>query len=189
MSYDLDLFQPEPGIEPLLTAERLFLADEGDEDEESEASDLGNIVAKINPGPPQPELERRKQELAQSLIQHNPALTVFPIRSQEIASMFKHSEEEARVRFRHLELNGPENGNGIQITLFDNTISITIPYWHRGEAARGAFQEIWGYLGLLERVANYRAYDPQLGRVLNLEKDFPEVLLAYEGVVQQTQDL
>jgi hypothetical protein len=43
-------------------------------------------------------------------------------------------EDEARVRYRHVELNGPENGNGIQITLYDDNASITIPYWHQPEA-------------------------------------------------------
>jgi hypothetical protein len=38
------------------------------------------------------------------------------------------TEDEARVRFRHIELNGADDGNGIQITLSDDTADITVPY-------------------------------------------------------------
>jgi hypothetical protein len=39
--------------------------------------------------------------------------------------------------------NGPtEETNGIEITLFDDEASVTVPFWHQGAAARRVFEEI-----------------------------------------------
>src|SRR5262245_9172379 len=107
MSYDLYLFKPEPGVDPLVTAIRLL-------DEEEQAGE-------INPGMPDANFEQRKQYLATLLMQQNPALSIFAFGFGQIAAMTGISEAEAQARYRHLELNGPDNGNGIQITLFDTT--------------------------------------------------------------------
>lgn len=51
MSYDLYLFQPEPGVDPRVTAEKLFLGeDEEDADEDEELRE------------PNPEYEQRKRK-------------------------------------------------------------------------------------------------------------------------------
>jgi hypothetical protein len=114
MSYDLHLFRPEVGVDPLETAKRLL-----DEDEEFD---------EIKPGLLVPEKEERKHTLAQALIKLNPELSIFEFGFKEIAEMEGITEDEARVRFRHIELNGADDGNGIQITLSDDTADITVPY-------------------------------------------------------------
>jgi hypothetical protein len=166
MSYDLHLFKPETGVDPLETVERLF-AEDADE---------------INPGLPQPEKESRKRALADALIKLNPELEVFTFGFKEIAESEGISEAEARSKFRHLELNGPEGGNGIQITLYDDVAVITVPYWHAGEKARDTFKEIRGYLSLLEREGGFVTYDPQLEKILDLSSDLFLALEAYESV-------
>lgn len=166
MSYDLYQFKPEAGVDPFETVERLFF-------EESE---------EINPGPPRSEKEKRKRALADALIKLNPRFEIFPFGFSEIAEMEGIPEAEARVKYRHLELNGAEDGNGIQITLYDDSTSITVPYWHSGEKARETITEIWSYLALVEKEAGYVTFDPQIEKILNLSSDLPTVIETYEDV-------
>ena len=100
----------------------------------------------MNPGPPNADADARKQKLTRTLLAENPALEPFEFGYAEIARIGGISEDEARVQYRHVELNGPENGNGIQITLYDDHASITIPYWHQPDAARLVFEGVWRYL-------------------------------------------
>ena len=168
MSYDLHLFRPESGVEPLETVERLLDADEETDE--------------INPGLPVPEKEESKRALAQALINLNPQLEIFEFGFKEIAEMEGITQDEAHIKFRHLELNGAEDGNGIQITLSDDTADITVPYWHTGDAAKQTFEEIWSYLKLLEAEGGFVTYDPQLEQILNLATDISSVLQTYEEV-------
>jgi hypothetical protein len=141
----------------------------------------------INPGPVRPEVERRKQELAALLLAHNPALSIFPKAFHEIAAMDGITEAEARRKYRDLELNGPDDGNGIQMTLYDSGADVTVPFWHQGEAARVVIGEIWGYLQVLQRAASYTVYDPQLEQILDLDGDLPDVLACYDEGTRWTQ--
>ena len=168
MSYDLHLFRPEFDVDPLETIERLL-----NENEESD---------EINPGLPVPGKEERKRALAQALIILNPQLEIFEFGFKELAEMESITENEARSKFRHLELNGADDGNGIQITLSDDTADITVPYWHTGDTAKQTFEEIWSYLKLLEAEGSFVTYDPQLEKILNLAADFSTVLETYEEV-------
>ena len=98
----------------------------------------------------------------------------------------KISVEEARLKFRHLELNGPEEGcNGIQITLFDDEASVTVPFWHEGNKAAETFREIWSYLAIICREAGYLIYDPQVDRVFDASAGFDDALACYTGTMQQ----
>ncbi|MDQ6788517.1 MAG: hypothetical protein M3033_17065 [Acidobacteriota bacterium] len=166
MSYELYLFKPRAGIDPLETVEELFSGEE------------------ISPSFPQPEKEIRKHRLADALKNLNPELEVFAFGFNEMSEMDSIFEEEENVNHRHLELNEAEADNGIQITLYDDKANITIPFWHRGEKAKRVFGEIWNYLLLLEKEADFVTVDPQLGKILNLSGDMPEVLEVYENVVK-----
>jgi hypothetical protein len=139
--------------------------------------------AELNPGPPSPAKEERKRILSTALSALNPRLQAFPFDYADLGRVQHIDEEEARKRFRHIELNGSEDGNGIQVTLADDTATITIPYWHHGAAALETFTEVWAYLTLLERDGGLRPFDPQLERPLVLESDLEAVLAKYaEGV-------
>jgi hypothetical protein len=52
----------------------------------------------------------RKQAIADALMKVDPALEVFQFGFEEIAKFLKIAIEEARLRFRHIQLNGPEGG-------------------------------------------------------------------------------
>jgi hypothetical protein len=171
MSYDLYLFRPVRGEAPEETVERLFFSDSEE----------------INPGSPDPEKEERKKKIARSLIELNQGLRGFQFEYQEIAKMENITKEEAEVRYRHLELNGPDDGKGIQITLFDDQATITVPYWHSGDAARGALDEINRYLELLRRQWGFSVYDPQMECILDTSKHYDEILNSYSDGVQFTK--
>ncbi len=171
MSYDLDLLRVPAGEDPLKAAQAIF----------------GEDQEQINPGVPDPEKEATKQELAKQLQLINPSLEVFPFDYGEIARSLNISEQEARREYRHIEINSADGGPGIQITLFDDTASLTIPYWHRGEKANGVWREAFQYLECLERHGGFSTYDPQLDRILDLGSDLEEVVEVYASGVGATE--
>ena len=106
-----------------------------------------------------------------------------------VAKSLKTTEEEARRQFRHIELNTPEDGNGIQITIEDDSATITVPYWHQGEGATDAFDEIRRYARVFETEAGYIAYDPQLEKQLDLSNDLAEMTDAYTDVSSDLESI
>ena len=162
MSYDFRLCLPQAGR----SREEIATADE---------EDLGITD-------PVPAKEERKQRISAALTARNPALEPFTFGFDEIADLEKITVEEAKKKYRHIEMNGPEGSNGIQITLFDDEASVTVPYWHQGAAARQVFEEIWSYLEIIEREGGFFTYDPQIERVLDLQKDFEASLSCYDRV-------
>jgi hypothetical protein len=169
MSYDLYLIPRSLGPD-LVAVVRAKLQDEEDE---------------VDPGPPVAEKEARKQRLARALTTSNPELTVFAVDHAALAAEQDITEDEARRRYRDIELNGAEDGNGIQIFLGDDRVDVTVPYWHHPPDAASVFDEIWGYLHILEREGGLAVYDPQLDRILNLAADRPATLDCYAGVMAQ----
>ena len=169
MSYDFRLFQPQPGVDSLDTAQ----AESEDESEE------------INVGPKVPAKELRKQSVAAALVKANPSLKVFGFAFEKLAKSEGISVESAQACYRHIELNGPENGNGIQITIFDDTATITVPYWHKGKKAQDVFREIWLYLSIIQEVAGYEIYDPQLDRIICLDSDMNDAMTNYADVLSR----
>jgi hypothetical protein len=173
MSYDFHLFKPVEGAETLETA-RVTLETETEE---------------LNPGLPDARKEQQKRQNAALLQMVNHTLEIFSFDYAEIARASGSSETDARTRFRHLELNGPKDGNGIQITLADDTASITVPYWHTGDRAKPVLDEVWQYLLVLERRSGFLTYDPQLERVLRLDSDLPEVVERYRAVADRLPEI
>jgi len=105
MSYDFRLCLPRPGR----SAAEIATAD---------AEETGITE-------PVPANEERKRRVAQALIIRNPAFRPFAFGFEEIARFEKISLEEARKKYRHIELNGAEGGNGVQIMLFDDEAAVT----------------------------------------------------------------
>lgn len=169
MSYDFRLFLTQPDVDPLETAQ-------AEQDEEAD---------EINPGPPVPNKETRKQAIAAALMTADPALEVFQFGFEKIAKFQGITVEEAKVRFRHMELNGPENGQGIQITLFDDGASVTVPYWHKDKKAKAVFAQIWEYLKVICKVTGYQIYDPQMECIIDLLSDLERATRCYADVVRR----
>ena len=164
MSYDFRLFKPKANEDPLDTA---------------------RAYSHFPSTPPEPQKEALKRRVADALFARNPQLHVFQFDYAAVAKSRKISWGEARIRLRHLELNGPEeNCNGIEITLFDDEASVTVPFWHEGDKAADAFRQIWGYLEIISREAGYLVYDPQIDRVIDPSAGFEDALACYAAMRQ-----
>jgi hypothetical protein len=61
-----------------------------------------------SPGPPIAAKVARKRVIVDALMKADPSLEVFQFGFEEIAKFQKISVEEAKLRFRHMELNGPD---------------------------------------------------------------------------------
>jgi hypothetical protein len=162
MSYDLHLVKPAPGKSVEDALEVLFAEDE-DEDE---------------PAPHNAEAQALQRRLVAALVAKHPALEPFAFDFATIGDSLGLSAEEAARQFQHVELNGPEEGNGIQITVDGAAATITVPYWHRGDGARAVFAEIWDYLEIFG-AEGFVAFDGQLERVIDLRADREAALAAY----------
>jgi hypothetical protein len=168
MSYDIYFFKPRD-------AESVDEAYERVVDEAEEGGD----------GAAGPETEVLKERLAKALVDAGTGLERFVFDYAEVAKSLKTTEEDARRQFRHIELNGPEDGNGIQIMIEDDFATLTVPYWHQGDEASDAFDEIHRYARIFETEAVYIAYDPQLEKQIDFSEDFAEMTAAYTDVSSQ----
>jgi hypothetical protein len=165
MSYDLRFFTPRPGTDPREIAET---------DDELEH------------GPRVPAIEAKKRKTADALIAHDARLDLFKPDYDEIAKLHKFSPADAYNRARHLELNA-DRASGIQVMLYDDRASLTIPYWHKGEDAHRALAQAWGYIGIVCKECGYEVFDPQLDRVIDVNA-FDDVLAAYARVTARMDD-
>jgi hypothetical protein len=106
LSYDLYMFSPEPGEEPVDTLERL--------EEREEAAGPDAAIAE------------RNRRIADALIGMNSNYTESEIKFDVIAEQAGISLEEARAKHRYIQLM---DESGLQVTLSDDQASINIPYW------------------------------------------------------------
>jgi hypothetical protein len=165
MSYDFMLFTPRPGVDPQV----LFETDE----EEAER------------GPRDPAIEAKKKKVIEALVTHDARLDLFKPNFDKIAKLHKISPAEAYDRMRHIEINdAAQKTSGIQITLFDDSAALTIPYWHKRDAAERVLRQAWGYIDIMCRECGYEVYDPQLGRVIDINS-FDDVLWTYASMTER----
>lgn len=85
-----------------------------------------------------------------------------------------------------IQLVCPEGGPPLDLGLFGTSATAAIPYWEGdevGEAVRVAFAA----LRRIKEQTGWRAYDPQLERELDLERDLDDVLAAHAGVTDRVQ--
>lgn len=161
MSYDLHLFLPRSGMGL----------------EEAARASMGEGFERK---PVDADIQRQKQALARRLCQANTALYL-PKPIEDATLQACSPGERPHQVWRNIELNDEEAG--VQMTLFDDSLSVSICYSHRGEMATHAWQRVWEYLEIFQAQAGWRAYDPQLDKVLDLSSDLKAVLSAYgEGV-------
>ena len=60
-----------------------------------------------------------------------------------------------------LELS--HNGTGLDLAIFGDEISLSVPYWHAGERAAQVFQIVSAIVAIVERETGLMAFDPQTG--------------------------
>jgi hypothetical protein len=86
-----------------------------------------------------------------------------------------------------IELNGPEEGLGVQVLIFADAAYVHVPFWHTGADATQAWEQTWMMLRVLERETGWRTYDPQLDRMLDLDADHADVEAEYARGVATAQ--
>ena len=166
MSYDFHLFRPIVGEAPLITAQSVH--------EKELTLD--------------PNKDQVKRKVAEVLRAANRSLVEFEIDHEIIASTQKIPIEQARYDYRHIELN--VEAKGIQITLFEDSAAVTVPYWHSDSlVAESVMREIWGYIRIISRETGFFIYDSQLEKIIDLSSDFQSVLEAYCASVLAIREL
>ena len=169
MSYDLSLYQLAPGesVQDRIRAE--------------EYRELGH---------PDPAAEKLKSEIAAAITTNWPWMKPFVFDYPEVARALKTSEDEARRRFRHIELNDErEPSRGIQLSIFEGSISITVPYWHEKPEAEQVFGDIGSICSLLERRWGFVVFDRQLDETVTASALAGQALPGYLRVVEQMAGL
>lgn len=108
-----------------------------------------------------------KLKITKALMEYNPRLESFDFDYQEIAKLQGTTFDEAKRGFSHVELNTPEGDLATQITIFDNYVSITVPYWYSGDKSREVFDKIYSYTKIIRKTEGYFVYDPQIDNVFD----------------------
>lgn len=125
-----------------------------------------------------------KLDITKALTDFNPRLEVFKFDYEEIAKLQNLSVDEVKAQYNYIELNPPDGDLAIQITVFDNNVSLTIPYWYMGNDARQVFQQLMDYLRIITRTSGYFVYDPQTDQAfdpLTTEIDGLELYISTTG--------
>jgi hypothetical protein len=168
MSYDFMLFKPRPGEDPAETAQR-------------------DVEEWPSSAPPDPEKEALKRRVANALMAFDSKLKIHQFDYQQIAKTRKISLEQARLQFRHLELD--DETTGLHIMLSDDDAGLSVPYWHAGEKADPVFRQIFGCLQIICRETGYVAFDPQIDSVVDLTADPETIVALYTGQVSNLADM
>jgi len=145
MSYDLYCYKPASPIPILAEAESIV-------DQISEAEEAGAAVDSAS---------STREAIAAALLSHNPRLERFKFDYPKIASSLGISEAEALARYQHAELTPPEGDLAIQLTVHNDHVFISIPYWYKRDRADQLFLQLSGYLRVIRDTAGFFVYDPQ----------------------------
>lgn len=168
MSYDLYCYRPSSDVpnaaEAELAIEAINAAEESGATVESSPEVRESIVA--------------------ALLTHNPRLERFAFNFDKIAESEGISEEEARRRYDHVELNAPQGDLAIQFTVYGDHVNITMPYWYKDERADQLFSELSGYLKVIRRTAGFFVHDPQTGAAFDPERSNLTDQKMYENIVR-----
>lgn len=114
-----------------------------------------------------------KLAIVKALTAYNPRLEAFDFDYGEIAKLTATTIEQAKNKFDHIEINSPEGDLAIQITVYDNHVSFSVPYWYQGRKAEQLFDQLRTYIKIIREAAGYFIYNPQTGEVFDpAEKEF-----------------
>jgi hypothetical protein len=58
------------------------------------------------------------------------------------------------------------SGTGIDLSIFGDEVSITVPYWHAGDDAAIVLGKVFALAAIVEKETGLTAYDPQVERPL-----------------------
>lgn len=135
MSYDLYCYRATSGVPNTAEAEAVVEAINA-------AEEAGELSATS---------DSAKERTTAALIAHNPRLEPFKFDYTKISELQKISEDEARLRYQHVELNPPDGDLAIQLTVYDDHVFISIPYWYQGSKADEVFAQCSEYLRVIRK--------------------------------------
>jgi hypothetical protein len=116
-------------------------------------------------GPLDPTKERRKRALVDALLAECPELEGGEPDYAALARAEHITEEEARHRFHWWTVAVPAEGSGIEITLYDDYVSVDIP----SAAGTGEdWEDVGRYLEILVREGGFVVWDPQGPNLVDL---------------------
>ena len=151
MTYSLLLFQVPPGTT--------------DDDVEKIAARTMAAEDARRSSAPDPDKDHRKGLLVDALLNACPELKGGPPDYADLARAENISEAEARRRFHWWTVAGPEEGAGIEITLYDDYISVDMP----SQAGTDEdWRDVWRYLEILVNKGGFVVWDPQAPGVVDL---------------------
>lgn len=159
MSYSLDLVRLPTDVDPEAAYEK-----HARETEEKLRRTRGDQ------GPLDPGKEQRKQDLARALVTRHPNLRVARRDFAALATLHDIEISEAERRFRDIELN--DERHSIQITLFDDAAGVALSPSETVDECTRAMTLLWDCLEILHSRGGFSAFDPQVGKLLNLDSDF-----------------
>ena len=133
----------------------------GASDDDVAAIALAAAESDFPAGPPDPAVEARKRALADALCAADPTLTAATLDHEAIAGLEGITVEEARRRYRHIEVYGPPDGHGILVTLHDDWASLEMPYRGRAGTDDADLARLMQYVQVLTRIGGFVAFDPQ----------------------------
>ncbi len=160
MSYDLELFMLSPGQDLSAVLASLFDRD-------------------VNSGPLVETKEKGKASLAQALTSEGSDLVAFAMDYQAIAASKQISPSLARERFRQIELHEAHDEEGIHVAVYDDFVTVSVPLTHQWRPPGELMHQTWACLERVVAETGYAVYDPQLDIVLDLKRDFDQVLSHY----------
>jgi hypothetical protein len=111
-----------------------------------------------------PECERRKRELADLLLRLKPTFREFNVDFQTIADWEKVSVDEARRKYRYIEVDGSSEPAEAQFVFHDNYVVI---HWYSGTP----FEEMDAILYSLSLAGDFVVFDPQSDEVYDLREE------------------
>jgi hypothetical protein len=171
LSYDIYCYKSQLGRPDIDEAQSVIEVEENDENE----------VVESDPA--------TKLKIAKALFDFNPRFESFEFDFKEITELQKISVEEAKEKFNHIELNSLEGDLATQITIFDNNVSITIPYWYSGEKAKTVFDKVSEYTKLIQKTVGYFVYVPQTENVYDPSINNFDCLEVYTSMTIKVEKL
>lgn len=180
MSYDFQLFRVPDGADP------------------ASAYDAHRILEKARAAsrrrgenrwdPVDPSADEAKRRVSGALVASLPVLRCVERDYRELARTKSITEDEARRRYRDLELSDIESG--LQVLLFEDAAYITLPFDPESQSnVEVRLRAAWTCLEVLAREGGFSTYDSQLGKILNLNTDFPAVLQGFLAASEEVNQI
>jgi hypothetical protein len=105
-------------------------------------------------------VETTKRKLANLLLKMKPDFRAFDIRYDEIAQFEKISVDDARRKYRYIEING----QGVQFTFFDHYVAVSV-------YSKIDTQELEAILAALSTEGGFVLFDPQSDEVIDFAEE------------------